>query len=134
MKLRYLVLITLIAVFAVFSFWPFLLGAHYNGLVSCPIFSTGMAGCADITHANILISHILDFKIMFSCIFAVGVLFFILKIFRGYEGGMINLVDTKYSNKNSQYIKLYNSISDDFKADYLLFGGFRRGILNTKVF
>lgn len=135
MKSKYSILFILIAIVAVFLFWPSLLGAHYNGLISCPIFSTGgMEGCANIAHANILISHISDFKILLSCIFAVGALFFILKIFRGYAKGIIDSVDAKSSNKNSQYIKLVGLIADSFKADYLLASGLRKGILNTKVF
>lgn len=134
MKSEYLILCILIAIIAVFSFWPGLLDAHYNGLVSCPIFSIGMEGCANIAHANILISHISDFKILLSCILTVGVLFLVLKILRRYAGVIIYLVDIKYSNKNSQYVKLLSLIADNFKTESLLFSGFKRGILNTKVF
>lgn len=121
-------------VLTIFSFWPNLISAHYSGLISCPILSGGMAGCADIAHASMLISHISDFKILLSCIFAVGALFFILKFFRGYARGIIDSIDAKSSNKNSQCIKLVGLIADSFKADYLLASGLRKGILNTKVF
>src|SRR3989344_717622 len=79
MKLKILILIIFFVLLITLAFWPSIIGAHYNGIISCPVLSGNMAGCANIAeHINLVISHISSLKGILSFILASELLVLII--------------------------------------------------------
>lgn len=135
MKLKILILIIFFAVFIILAFWPSLIGAHYAGIVSCPVLSGNMAGCANLVgHINLIISHISSFKGILSFILAsellVLIIFAALMIFSSF----ILLVNLREYYRSLYSIKIFALAAAKSRLENLLFSGLKTGILNTKVF
>lgn len=133
-------IIVLVAVFGLFSFWPSLIGAHYDGSVSCPLISMGdSSSCQNMNgHMNNLITHISDFSSMINAvliggIFSLLVIICAIKLFKKIRSARTDKFCVR-KKKISQFIKYRDRLNLSIKLVYLLFFGFRRGILNTKVF
>lgn len=138
MKFKYLLIVVFIAFFALFTFWPSLIAAHYDGSVSCPLISMSDSfGCQNMSnHLNNLIAHISDFSSMINAILVGGIfLLFVIcaiKLFKKLCAAQTGNLCVK--NKINQFIQYRDKLSSSIRITYLLFSGFRRGILNTKSF
>ncbi len=137
MKTNLVALIIALAIITLFSFWPSFLGAHYTGVVSCPIMMGDMSGCQSMAgHMNNVLFHISDFSNMSASILNAGfwqamvavllALFlttFFLKRNTSVENENYDIL-IKFNRFQSPLIRLENNI----------FQGIKTGILNTKVF
>lgn len=140
MKSRLLIgVMLLVAVFGLFSFWPGLIGAHYDGAVSCPLLSMGDSfGCQNMTRRinNDLFTHISDFASMISAVFLGGFLslfvFYAVKLFSKIHRAKIS--GLYFENKVKRLIRWLGHLSLFMQVVFLIFTGLRKGIINTKVF
>ena len=132
-------IIVLVAVFGLFSFWPNIIEAHYSGSVSCPLISMGdSSGCQNMSnHINNLIVHISNFISMIHAILAGGIFSLLvicaIKLFKEIHSARTDNFCVR-KKKISQFIKYRDRLNLSIKLVCLLLLGFRRGILNTKVF
>lgn len=137
MKTNFIALIIVLAIMTLFSFWPSFLGAHYAGVVSCPIMMGDMSGCQSMAgHMNNVLFHISDFsnmsasilnagfwQAMIAVLLALCLLTFFLKRDTSAENDKCDTL-FKLTRFQSLLIRFENKI----------FQGLKTGILNTKVF
>lgn len=135
MKSKILILIILISISALLSFWPSFLSAHYAGVVSCPIVMGEMSGCQNMAgHMNNVLTHISSFSSMLAFILVAGFLGVAALVFAIFDAiGLTN--DHNFHGKTSRYfLKLFSFLSLVIRFQGNIFQGLRSGILNTKVF
>lgn len=137
MKFQLTVLIILISILTVFSFWPSFLEAHYDGIISCPIMMGDMSGCQNMTaHMNNILSHISDFLGMIAVILNVG---FWQALIIGLIGACFVVLLLKHrifveKKLQNVFLKITQFLCLFIRLENIIFQGLRIGILNTKVF
>lgn len=137
MKTNFVALIIALTIITLFSFWPSFLGAHYAGVVSCPIMMGDMSGCQSMAgHMNNILFHISDFSNMSASILNAGFWQAIIAVLLALCLFTFFLKrDTSVENeKRDTLFKLarFQSLLIRFKNK--IFQGLKTGTLNTKVF
>lgn len=137
MKLNYLPIIILLAVAISLFFWPSMISVHYSGDMSCPMISSIMPDCSDMSGgAPILNIHISALKNALSFII-IGLAFLAVVKILLFAFRLDDIASQKisFSKTVSLRIKIYNIIADT-RALFgdQIFLGLCRGAINTRAF